>query len=75
MHGGCPQDEKKICHLCFQDPDTVTPVKIYTRKYLVMMETSITDFHTSFYIPEIEELVFHLPQVSILGNNHSVNTR
>ena len=74
MHGGCPQDEKKICHLCFQDPDTVTPVKIYTRKYLVMMETPIADFHTSFYILEIQKIALHFPCVRIIGTNHCGNT-
>ena len=35
-----------------------------------MMETTISDFHTSFYIPAIHNLAFHLPHVCILGNNH-----
>ena len=35
-----------------------------------MMETKISDFHTSFYIPSIQKLDFHLPHVRILGNNH-----
>ena len=35
-----------------------------------MMETTISDFHTSFYIPAIQELAFHLPHVRILGTNH-----
>ena len=34
-----------------------------------MMETSIYEFHTSFYIPAIQRLVFHLPHVRILGTN------
>ena len=33
------------------------------------METKISDFHTSFYIPAIQKLAFHLPHVSILGTN------
>ena len=41
-----------------------------TRKYLVMMETTISDFHTSFYKPFIQKLAFHLPHVRILGTNH-----
>ena len=49
-------------------PDKYT--KIYTRKELVMMETTISDFHTSFYIPAIQKLAFHLPHVRILGTNH-----
>ena len=35
-----------------------------------MMETTISDFHTSFYIPAIQKLTFHLPHVRILGTNH-----
>ena len=40
-----------------------------------MMETYITDFHTSFYIPEIQKLAFHLPHVHIMGTNYCGNTR
>ena len=50
------------------------PEKIYTRKELVAMKTSIADFHTSFYIPPIQKLAFHLPHVHVLGNNHCGNT-
>ena len=35
-----------------------------------MMETSIYDFHTSFYIPAIQNLAFRLPHVHILRTNH-----
>ena len=35
-----------------------------------MMVTTISRFHTSFYIPEIQKLVFHISQVQILGINH-----
>ena len=34
-----------------------------------MMETTISDFHTIFYIPAIQKLAFHLPHVRILGTN------
>ena len=44
--------------------------KIYTRKELVMMETKISGFRTSFYIPAIQKLAFHLPHVRIFGTNH-----
>ena len=43
--------------------------KIYTRKDLVMMETTIYDFSTSFYIPAIQKMAFHLPHVRILDKN------
>ena len=69
-HGRIPLKEKKICYMCEQEslPDKST--KIYTRKKLVMMETTISDFHTSFYIPAIQKLDFHIPHVRILGTNH-----
>ena len=35
-----------------------------------MMETTISDFHTSFYIPAIHKLDIHLPHVRIIGTNH-----
>ena len=54
---------KKICqHTNMQN--------IYTRKELVVMETTIYDFHTSFYTIDIQILAFHLPNVPILGKNH-----
>ena len=34
-----------------------------------MMATKIYDFHTSFYIPAIQKLAFHLPHVCIIGTN------
>ena len=34
------------------------------------METTISNFHTSFFIPEIHKLAFHIPHVQILGTNH-----
>ena len=38
------------------------------------METSIADFHTSFYIPEIKNIAFHLPHIRIIGTNQCGNT-
>ena len=35
-----------------------------------MMETTISDLHTSFYIPDIQNLASHLLHVHILGTNH-----
>ena len=39
------------------------------------METTIYDFHTSFYIPEIQKLAFRIPYVQILGTNHCGDSR
>ena len=35
-----------------------------------MMETTISDYHTSFYIPSIQNLAFNIPHVLILGTNN-----
>ena len=35
-----------------------------------MMETTIYDFHTSFYIPAIQKLAFHIPHVRIIGTSN-----
>ena len=69
-HGRISLKDKNICYICKQEslPDKST--KIYTRKELVMTETTISDFHTSFYIPAIQKLAFRLPHVRILGTNH-----
>ena len=55
--------------MCKQESLTDSSTKIYTRKELFMMETTISYFHTSFYIPAIQKLAF-LPHVRILGANH-----
>ena len=34
------------------------------------METTISNFHTSFYILAIQKLAFHIPYVKILGTGH-----
>ena len=40
-----------------------------------MMETTISNFHTSFYIQGIQKLAFHIPHVQILGTNHRGDSR
>ena len=35
-----------------------------------MMETTISNFRTSFYIPAIYKLAFNIPHVQILGTNN-----
>ena len=56
--------------MCEQESSPDSSTKIYTRKELVMMETTISGFHTSFYIPAIQKLAFHLPHVHIIDTNH-----
>ena len=62
--------EKKIYYMCEQESSPNKSTKIYTRRELVIMETTISGFRTSFYIPAIQKLAFHIPHVRILGTNH-----
>ena len=39
------------------------------------MEKYISNFHTSFYIPEIQKLAFNIPHVQILVTNHCGDSR
>ena len=39
------------------------------------METTISNSHTSFYIPEIQKLAFHIPHVQIMGTTHCGDSR
>ena len=49
-HGQIPLKDKKICYMCNQESSSDEYTKMYTRKELVMMETTISDFHASLYI-------------------------
>ena len=52
-HGRLKLTDKKTFCKIKQDTASEQSTKIYTRKELVMMETTISNFHKSFYIPEI----------------------
>ena len=61
--------------MCKQSYSSDHSTKIYTRKELVMTETTISDFLNSFYIPAIQKLAFHLPHIGIFVKNHSGEMR
>ena len=65
-----PLKYKKMCYMFKQSSSPDKSTKIYTRKEIVIMETIIFEFHTSFYVPAIQKLAFRLPHVRILGTNH-----
>ena len=69
-HGRISLKDRKICYMCEQEYLPDKSKNIYTSKELVMTETTISDFHTSFYIPAIQKLSLYLPHVRILGTNH-----
>ena len=70
-----PLTDRKSCRKCQQDTASGQSTRIYTRKELVMMETTIYNFNTSFYVPEIQKLAFHSTHVKILGTSHCGNSR
>ena len=74
-HGRLLLTGKKICRKCKQDTASEQSTKIYTRKDLVIMETTIYTFHTSLYIPDIQKLEFHIPHVQIIGTNNCGDSR
>ena len=74
-NGRLPLTDNKSCHKFRHDYDSVQYTDIYTRKELVMMETTISNFHTSFYIPAIQKLAFYIPQIQIMGTNHCGDSR
>ena len=61
--------------MCKQESSSDNSRKIYPRKELAMMETKISDFHTSLYITAIQKLAFHLLHVCILDKNHCGSMR
>ena len=67
--------DKKSCQECQQDTASLKSTKIYTRNELVIMKTTIYNFHTSFFIPEIQKLAFPITHVQILGRNHCGDSR
>ena len=66
-HARTPLNDIKLFRTCKHDYVSEQSTKIYTRKELVMMETTISNSHTSFFIPEIQKLEFHFTHVQILG--------
>ena len=58
-----------------QDSASEQSIKIYTRKKLGIMETTISNFYTNFYIPKIQKLAFHIPHVHIFGTYHCHESR
>ena len=66
----CPCKERKICSMCSTGISSVTPWKVCTQKELVLLETLISEFHHKYYIPEIQKLSFHFPDLRIHGTLH-----
>ena len=63
-------NDRKICRMCKKDSASEQSTKVYTKKDIVMMETTIYNLHTTFYILFIQRLAFHITHVQILDTNH-----
>ena len=61
--------------LCDTATYSIFNIRLYTIKELVMMESSIVEFHQDFYIHAIYNFEYHLPYVRIIGTHHCGNTR
>ena len=62
MHDIYPYEERKTCSKCSTMHITDISTKLYTRKDIVLLETPITEFYESVYIPEIQKwhYIFHM---------------
>ena len=74
-HSRLSLTDKKSCCTCQQVSASGKPKNIYTIKELVMTETTISNFHTSFYISAIQKLAFHIPHIQIFVTNHCGDSR
>ena len=42
VHGIRPCEEFSICSMCYTDLNYLTPVKVYARNYIILLETSVS---------------------------------
>ena len=56
--------------MCSTDLSSISLIKLYTWKELVLIETLISEFHEKYYTPEIQKPEFHLPHVHITGTHN-----
>ena len=75
MHGRNFFNEKKQFQFCETYTDSIFTAKLYTIKELVMMDSSILDFHQYLYIPEIKIIAFHLPHVRMIVTHNCGKNR
>ena len=68
-HGRIQLKDKNICYMCKQESSPDNSTKIYTRKELVMTETTISEFHIRYYNIDIKKLAFQLPHVPKIGTS------
>ena len=69
-HVRIPLKEKNIRYMCKQESSSDKSTKIYTRKELLMMDTTISDFIPDTIFHPSKSWLCNLPHVCILGINH-----
>ena len=74
VHSRLSPQENIVCQKCACTPDPIVKAKVYTRKNLVMLETSIDEFHKSYYMMAIQKLAFHFPHMCILVTHNCGKT-
>ena len=75
IHGVLPT-RSLICHACDTSTDTDTVRgKVTFRKKLFKLEKKIGEFHSEYYLPSIEKLVYHRSYYKILGKNNVASIR
>ena len=67
-------NENKQYRLCETTTNLIVNKKLYARKNIVIMDTSILEFHQNVYIPAIQKLSLHLTYVHFLGTNYCRNS-
>ena len=67
-------NENKQFQFCKASTYAIVTVKLYTRKEIVMIESSIVGFHIEFYMTEIQKLAFNLPHVRTIVTHQCGNT-
>ena len=70
LSGRHPYEEENF--IVFHSYRTRYKCKIYTQKFLMLVETAITEFHENTCIPALQKLGFILLYVRILGTHHHV---
>ena len=70
LHGRRPYKQRTKRSMCSTVPRSDMSENVYTRKQMVLLETTIIEFYEKFSIPAIKKLYFYFPHVRIIGTHH-----
>ena len=68
LYGQLPLIDGDRCLSCVEQHDVSKRGKVHTKRELVLLDDSISTFHSKFYKPAIEKLAYNLSHVKILGS-------